>query len=229
MREQMKQFSKNFGVMDQKDYQVLKSKRVLVVGLGGLGGNLCNLLVRLGLHQLMLVDFDRYDTTNLNRQLFSNHNTINEYKVDIIKEELLKINPNATIDKSISKIQDIPTSELKVYDYIIDTVDNPISKIYLSELGRKLNIPVLHGACAGWYGQVGWILPGNTLIEQTYINDEQGLEKDLMNPSFTPSAIASVMVSEFLKKIQNSDKTTTNQFLLVDLYNNQIIKTNSNE
>ena len=220
------QFSKNFGVMNDKDFLRLQSINVLIVGVGGLGGNVSNLLTRLGVKNLSLVDYDTFDESNLNRQLFSNKNTIGKYKVDILKKELLDINNDVNIENHTDKIQNIDPDILLKFDYIIDAVDNPKTKIYISELGSKLDIPVLHGACAGWYGQIGWILPGCNLIKDTYQDNEAGLESELHNPSFTPAATASYMVSEFLKMIQGSDQTTINKLLLIDLLSNSVIKTN---
>ncbi len=219
------QFRENLGVVSENDFLKLKKIKVIIVGLGGLGGNLVNNLVRLGVHNLLLVDDDVYEESNLNRQLFSNLNNIGKAKVEVVEDELKKINKAVNVDISITRIQEIDIATLKKYDCIIDTVDNPDTKIYLSNIKDKLNIPLLHGACAGWYGQVGWFLPGSDIVNEVYINKNKGMEKDLMNPSFTPSVVASIMASEFLKMIQNLENTTINELLLIDIYNNTMLKT----
>lgn len=127
------------------------------------------------------------------------------------------------------RVEEIKNSELEKYDYIIDAVDNIESKIYMVKLAKKLSIPLLHGACGGWYGQVGWILPGCNLLEDIYQNKNHGLEQDLKNPSFTPSLVASIMVSEFVKMIKKSDVITTNELLLIDCYNNVIMKSHNKD
>ncbi|XMB72914.1 ThiF family adenylyltransferase [Mycoplasmatota bacterium WC30] len=220
-----KQFSENLGVLTIKEFEVLRDVKILLIGLGGLGGNIANGLVRLGVHHLTIVDFDCFDVTNLNRQLFSNSENLGEYKVNVIEKELLKINSNSSIVSYTSKIQDIPQIKLGDFNYIIDAVDDLKTKVFIEKLGTDLNIPVLHGACAGWYGQVGWIMPGSNLVKNIYGVHDHGIEAELKNPSFTPSAVASIMVSEFLKMIKNSENTIINQFLLIDLYNNSMLKT----
>jgi molybdopterin/thiamine biosynthesis adenylyltransferase len=202
----------------------VKSK-VLIIGLGGLGGYIVNGLVRLGVHNLTLVDFDSFDESNLNRQLFSKRNNIGHSKVDVTKKEIYLINPKCEVTSINKRIQDIEFEKFGNYDYIIDAVDNIESKIYISKLGTKLNIPVLHGACAGWYGQVGWMLPNCYLISDLYENKQFGMEKELSNPPFAPAFIGAVMVSEFLKMSLNSDTLVYNELILVDLYNNTIINT----
>lgn len=224
-----KQFMDNLGIITNEDYKILNNLTVLIVGLGGLGGNFVNNLVRLGVKKIFLVDFDSFEEQNLNRQLFSNIENVAKNKVDVITKELMRINVNCIIESAISRIQELPLEKLKDVDYIIDAVDNIETKIYLAELGNKLNIPVLHGACAGWYGQVGWILPGNELIKETYGQELYGLEKEYKNPSFTPAVVASIMVAEFIKMIQKSKNTVINQLLLIDLYNNTLLKSGKNK
>ena len=99
------------------------------------------------------------------------------------------------------------------------------SKKYIQDISLKLDTYVLHGACGGWYGQVGWISPSNSLLIDLYEENKEGLEKDLKNPSFTPSVVSSFMVSEFLKMIQNSNDIILDELLLIDVKNNTLIKT----
>lgn len=218
------QFQNNLGILSEDDYRIINEIKILLIGAGGLGGHFANTLVRLGIGNLCIVDFDVYDESNINRQLFSNHLTVGSYKVEVVKEELNKINSQCVVNVKTARIEDIPLLELEDFDYIVDAVDNVETKIYISGLAFKLNKPLLHAACGGWYGQVGWILPGNGLIKVLYDNEE-GLENRLKNPAFNPAVIANIMVSEFVKFIQKDKQATINQLLLVDLYNNTMIKT----
>jgi molybdopterin/thiamine biosynthesis adenylyltransferase len=219
-------FSKNMGILTKVDFDRISNSRIAIIGLGGLGSNLANQFVRLGIKNLVLVDFDRYSLTNLNRQLFSNTENLGLLKVDVIKHELLKINPELLIKIYSQKIQDI---ELDDIDFIIDATDNIESKLYLCELAYKKNIYLLHGACAGWYGQVGFISPGNRLLYELYGNQKLGLESELYNPTFTPVLVASYMVSEFVKMIKKSSNTAIDALILIDLYNNTILVTKKGE
>lgn len=228
MNKVNKQFINNLGILNEVDFSALHDSHVVIVGLGGLGGNFSNNIIRLGIHNITLIDFDKFELSNLNRQLFSNQQNIGKYKVDVIRDALKNINPKCNIKTITNRIENINLKDLNHIDYIIDAVDTPKTKIYLSKLCNKLNIPLLHGACAGWYGQVGWITPGCSLLEETYKGGLSGLETSLLNPSFTPSAIAAIMTSEFTKYIQGSKESTINELLLIDLYNNKTIKTGNN-
>lgn len=211
----------NRGVLTEEEMKRLKDKKVLIVGCGGLGGNVANQMVRLGVGNLTLVDFDVFSISNLNRQLFSNTDNIGEKKVEVLQEELRKINPTVFITSFDSRIQNIEVPQI---DYIVDCVDNIETKIYLSKLSQKRNVPLLHGSCGGWYGQVGWISPNSPLIEEMYESGE-GLEKELLNPVFAPSVVSSYMVSEFTKMIKNQSLVVMDELLLIDLYNNAILRT----
>lgn len=218
-------FQNNLGVMTREELDNIQNKTMMIVGLGGLGGHVADTLVRLGVKQLMLVDYDVFETSNLNRQLYSTVKNIGEYKVNVIKDNLLKINPDCLIHVSIERIEDLVMDNVSHIDLIIDAVDTPQTKIHIADLANNLNIPLLHGACAGWYGQIGIILPGCSLIEDTYGQKEFGLEKELLNPSFTPAAIAALMVSELVKYIIQKKNTTVNQLRLIDLLDDIIIGT----
>jgi len=210
-------YKMNMGVLNEDDLKKLQTLKVVIVGLGGLGGYLANQMIRLGLLHVTLIDFDRFTESNLNRQLFSNMNNIGEYKVDVIAKELKKINPKAKIIVKREKIQDLDFIE---GDYLIDCSDNKETKIYLSRLSQENKIPLLHGACGGWYGQVGWMSPSCTLLEDLYSDEEKGLETRLLNPPYIVNAVASVMVSEFIKMIKNHANVMMDEILFIDLLDN---------
>lgn len=214
-------YQMNMGILNKQDLAKLQTIEVVVVGLGGLGGNVVNQLVRLGVKRLTLVDFDVFSESNLNRQLFSNIDNIGKCKVDVISQELIKINPDLTLKIFNQRVQDINNIS---GDYLIDCVDNIETKIYLAKLSKQLGVPLLHGSCGGWLGQVGWISPTCTLIEDLYAGEEKGLEEDMLNPPFTPSLVASMMVSEFTKMIKHSHEVILDQILFIDLYENTLVR-----
>ena len=221
----IEQYKNNLGIMTSEELSSIQNKKIMIVGLGGLGGHVADSLVRLGVKELILVDFDVFEVSNLNRQLYSTHNNLGEYKVNVLREQLHNINPDCSIYASIEKVEDLLIENLKDVDYIIDAVDSPQTKVHIADLANKLGVPLLHGACAGWYGQVGVILPGCNLIKEMYQNKEQGLETELLNPSFTPAAVAAIMVSEFVKHVNNKKSATINELQLIDLLNNEFIGT----
>ncbi len=219
------QFIDNLGIMAPDMLKEISVKKIAIIGVGGIGGHLANNLARMGVVKMKLIDFDQYSLKNLNRQLFSNTENIGRYKAEVVRDNIVKISPKCHVEVCIRHIQDIDFNEFEDIDYLLDAVDNPKTKIYIANLGKKLKIPVLHGACAGWYFQVGWLLPDSDLIEELYEDNEMGLEKDLANPAFTPAATAAIMTAEFVKFLTQPKKATVNKLLLVDLLNCSVIKT----
>ncbi|MFU8786395.1 MAG: HesA/MoeB/ThiF family protein [Candidatus Izemoplasmataceae bacterium] len=215
----MKQFEANFGIITEADFELIKTRKIIIIGLGGLGGMIANGLVRMGFHHLTLIDFDRFEESNLNRQLFSNFETIGSYKVDVVKKELLKINPNAMIHLIKESVYDVNKDVFTDGDLIIDAVDKIQTKVYLEALASLLDCPLLHGAIGGWYGQIGIVLPKTYLLKALYHNNIKGLEDTLKNPAFTPGVIANMMVLECVKFFIKPEDALINQILSVDLLN----------
>lgn len=123
----------------------IKSKRILVLGCGGVGGYVIEALIRSGIENITVVDKDVIDETNLNRQIIALHSTIGLKKVDVIKKRVLDINPSVkieTIDRNI-EINDIDKLELNKYDYIIDAIDDVKVKIELIKYSLDNNLKLI--------------------------------------------------------------------------------------
>ena len=86
-------------MLTETEQAKLKDAHVLVFGVGGVGGSLCHMLVRSGIEHLDIVDFDKIDVTNINRQLVAYQNNIGKLKVDELESQLKQINPNVKISK----------------------------------------------------------------------------------------------------------------------------------
>ena len=215
-------YIENSGLLSEQDMIQIQNLNLLLVGVGGIGGNLANQLIRLGVTSLTIVDFDVFDESNLNRQLFSNETSIGKFKVDIVKQELLKINSKTDIKIYRSKIEDLLEHDFDQYDIIIDAVDSIQTKIYLSKLCKEYNKPLLHGSCAGWYGQVGILESSTNLLQDFYQDAQKGLEETLKNPPFAPAIVSSIMISELVKYITDSSNYNVNELIFIDLKNNSI-------
>ncbi len=213
-------FVQNAGIMSDMEMEKVASTRVLLVGLGGLGGFVASSLARLGVRSLVLVDYDRFSTSNLNRQLFSSIDTLGKPKVDVLVSELKKINPDMEITAFFDTVHNLKSSVFENVALIIDAVDQIQTKLFLETIGEKHHKPLLHGAVGGWYGQVGISLPGSHLLHDFYGLSPEGLEKTMGSPTFIPPIIANLMVAEFIKYITHRPGVLANQILMVDTLNN---------
>ncbi len=129
----------------------LKKSRVAVFGIGGVGGYVCEALVRSGVGALDLIDNDKVCLTNLNRQIIATVDTIGRYKTEVMKERILKINPEAQVREwqcffLPENAGEFPFSE---YDYVVDAVDTVTAKIALVMEAQKRKIPVISSMGAG--------------------------------------------------------------------------------
>lgn len=213
-------FSENFKLLGENHYKIIEEYTFLIVGLGGLGGFIANALTRLGASHLVLVDNDVFEEANLNRQLFSNEAAINKPKVDVVKNELLKINPKMRIDPFVNEIQDIAHDKvIREVDIVFDAVDNIKTRLWLEDFTTELNIPLVHGAIGGWYGEVAIVTPGSNMLHSLYGKKEKGIEKTLGSPTFIPPIIANLMVTECVKWMHNMEGTLINKLLFIDVKN----------
>lgn len=145
------QFSRTELLLGEESMDKLNKARVAIFGIGGVGGYVCEALVRSGIRSFDLIDDDKVCLTNLNRQIIATHKTIGQYKVDVMKERMLDINPEADVRVYRSfflpeNADQIPFSE---YDYVIDAVDTITAKIELVMKCQEMNIPIISSMGAG--------------------------------------------------------------------------------
>lgn len=131
-------------VICEEGISKLKDKTILIIGLGGVGGAALECVVRMGINNIIIVDNDVVDITNLNRQIISFHSNIGKNKIDVAKERILDINPNCnvvTINKFIDSSNILELFNYKL-DYVIDCCDTVSTKILLIKecLERKIKI-----------------------------------------------------------------------------------------
>ncbi|MBV1759018.1 MAG: HesA/MoeB/ThiF family protein [Dethiosulfatibacter sp.] len=201
---------------------VLKNSNVLVVGCGGLGGYIIEMLTRLGLGHITVVDGDVFDESNLNRQLYSTMDNLGMSKAEVVKERVHLVNP----DTELIAIPYVLTPEnidsiMQGHSLVIDAVDNIETRLLLESKCSKHDLPLIHGAIAGWYFQLSVIMPGDNLLSKIYgSSTEKGIESILGNPSFTPAAAASFQVAECIKVLLKKELPLRGKLLYIDLLNN---------
>lgn len=147
----LNQFSRTQLLIGEEAIQKLKNSRVAVFGIGGVGGYVCEALVRSGVGAFDLVDDDKVCLTNLNRQIIATRKTVGKYKADVMKERMLEINPD--VDIRVHKCFFLPENAeefpFEEYDYIVDAVDTVTAKIALIMKAKELDIPVISAMGAG--------------------------------------------------------------------------------
>ena len=131
--------------------EILNSARVAVFGIGGVGGYTVEALVRSGIQHIDLIDDDKVCLTNLNRQIIATRSTVGKYKVDVMKERILDINPEAEVN--VHKCFYLPETrdqfDFTKYDYVVDAVDTVTAKIELIVRAQKEGVPIISAMGAG--------------------------------------------------------------------------------
>ena len=144
------QFSRTELLIGKDGIQKLQNSKVAIFGIGGVGSFVVEGLVRAGIGNFILVDNDNVDLTNLNRQIIATRKTIGKPKVEVAKERILEINPNANVE--IYQEFFMPDSKEildDTVDYIVDSVDTVTAKIELVVRANKLNIPIISSMGTG--------------------------------------------------------------------------------
>ncbi len=213
-----KRYIRNENMLSREENLSLHEKKALVVGCGGLGGHLIEQLARLGIGHITAIDGDVFEESNLNRQLLSNVENIGQSKALVAKDHIARVNPEVKVT-AIHGILDETNAEeiIRGHDVICDALDNMTTRLLLQKFAEKLNIPMVYGAIAGWYGQVTTIFPGDNILGSIYQGaSNKGIEQEMGNPSFTPALVASIEVSEVVKILTGKGQLLRNRFLMIN-------------
>ena len=147
----LNQFSRTEILLGKEAMERFRTARVAVFGIGGVGGYTVEALVRSGIYNFDLIDDDKVCLTNLNRQIIATRKTVGKYKVDVMKERILEINPQA--DVVVHKCFFLPETkdefDFTTYDYVVDAVDTVTAKLEIIEQSKKANVPVISSMGAG--------------------------------------------------------------------------------
>lgn len=213
----LKRYQKNMNMLSEEDIQKVNETSVCIIGCGGLGGHIVESLARLGVETLTAVDKDVYDETNYNRQIYANAKTMGLPKASVTRKFIKKINDRVKINTmTLAYNENLGKKIIRNHDIVVDAVDNIETKLLLEKHCEELNIPLVHGAIGGWYGQLGICMPGSKMVSRIYKGNTEGLETELGNPSFTPAIVANLMVAEILKFILDKD-ALINKLMNIDL------------
>ena len=201
----------------------LSKSKVVILGVGGLGGYVVEMLTRIGVGNLILVDFDRFETTNLNRQIISREDNLGLSKVAEAKKRVEAINSETeviAINKKISS--DNIDAIIKGADIVVDGLDSSGLKKIVERSCARNNIPMVHGAIGGWAAQVAVIMPGDFILDKIYKGDDLG--NKMGNPSFTPALAASIQTGEVIKLLLGKGEVLDKEILYIDLEYNSFTK-----
>ena len=145
------QFSRTQLLLGEAGMERLRNARVAIFGIGGVGGYVCEALVRSGIGAFDLVDNDTVSFSNLNRQIIATHDTLERPKVEVMKERLLSINPDIKVEayETFYLPENAEQFDFSSYDYIVDAVDTVTAKLEIITRAKSLGVPVISAMGAG--------------------------------------------------------------------------------
>lgn len=147
----MSDFSRLEMMFGKENIEKLKSKKVIVFGIGGVGGYVVEALTRSAIGNIDVVDNDIISPSNINRQIIALNSTLKKYKTDVIKQRMLDINPEIKVETY--NLFFLPETKDKIdfskYDYIIDAIDTIKAKICLTQCAQEYNIPIISSMGTG--------------------------------------------------------------------------------
>lgn len=145
------QFTRTVSLIGKNAVDFLAKKKVAVFGVGGVGSYVVEALSRAGIGQLLIVDKDTFDETNINRQLGALHSTVGKSKVQVTKQRILDINPHAIVDarEAFYLPETADSIDFSSYDYIVDAVDTVTAKLLIIQKAKQLGIPVISSMGTG--------------------------------------------------------------------------------
>lgn len=219
-------YHRNYRTISFTEQIKLLRSKVAVVGCGGLGGNIIEMLARLGIGSITAIDGDIFKESNLNRQLLSSEKNIGKGKAETAVSRIKDINYSI---EAISYSQFIDANNISKMiqdvDLVLDALDNIPARFILEEACKKLNKIFIHGAINGLQGQVSTIFPEDKGLEAIYGPSERyqnyQQEAPLSVISVTPALVASFQVTEVLKILLNKGKPFRNKLLFINLEENE--------
>lgn len=189
------------------------NKTVAIVGLGGLGGYVCEFIARQNYKKIILIDGDKFDESNLNRQLECNKKTLGNYKVDCYENRI----------KTISNIDVVSYKEFLIKrnlkyldgcDLVFDCLDNIDDRLLLEKACSRKNITIVHGAIGKDFGNVCLSIPKSKTIEKIYKNKS---DTNLETKANAVSMVSSIMVEVAEKFFNKEYKELINKLIYIDL------------
>lgn len=144
-------FSRSEQLLGKNSMEKLKNATVAVFGIGGVGSFVAEALVRTGIGNIFLIDYDIIDITNINRQIHATTKTIGQSKVEVMKRRVLEINPELNVTIFKERYNEMTRNLLlsQDYSYVVDAIDMVSSKIDLIVQCKELNIPIISSMGAG--------------------------------------------------------------------------------
>lgn len=218
-------YDRNFNTFSPEEQKKLGASTVAIIGLGGLGGGVCEMLARVGIGRLILVDGDVFEVSNLNRQVLSEERLMGVPKAEAARDRVRAVNSGIEVIHRTEFLDERTLYEtIKGSDVVMDCLDSIDTRFKLQDAAKKAKIPIVSGAIAGVTGQVTAIFPedkGYALIYGEKSRKQgKGVETKTGNIAYCALFTAALQSSECVKIILNRGDILRNKLLIAELWTN---------
>jgi len=225
MAENSERYARNFDTLSRTEQDRLASAKVVVLGLGGLGGGVCEMLARTGVGHLVLVDGDVFDAGNLNRQLLCTEALVGTSKAKAAEKRVRAVNSQVTVTPVAAYADKTNLYDMIIgSDLVVDCLDSIHGRFMLQDAAKKARMPVVAGAIAGVSGQVTVFFPEDKGYELIYGKRDhlpaKGVETRTGNISYCALMVAAVQASECIKLLLDRGDVLRNKLLIMELWSN---------
>ncbi len=209
-------YSRNIPAITQEEQAALKSKKVIVLGCGGLGGYIIENLLRMGVGSITAVDGDCFDETNLNRQLLAAENNLGCNKALAAAARAKEVNSQVEFTAVDSFFTEENAEAIVAgHDLVIDALDSIEARLLLEDVCAKLDVTIVHGAVSGWVMQAAVIPPGGRLMHILYATSTENSAQSTL--PMTAQICAAQQCTEAVKLLCGRPSSLENRLLTGDL------------
>ena len=209
-------YSRNIPTLTPEEQTALGRKHVLLAGCGGLGGQLLEHLLRVGVGEITAVDGDGFEESNLNRQLLCTAENLGQRKVLAARERALAVRPDVRFRAVDALLTEENAPELlRGVDLALDALDNVDTRLVLADACAAAGIPLVHGAVSGFCAQASVVLPGSDLLRRIYPDTADPARKTVLSPAV--AFCAAVQAAEAVKLLCARPSALAGRLLWADL------------
>lgn len=214
-------YLRNIGTLGIEGQLKVRCASVAVCGAGGLGGTVIEFLARAGIGHLIVIDYDKFSESNLNRQIMATEADLGKAKVKVAAVRIKKINAAVQVSAVFRKINARNVEQIiKDAQVVIDGLDNARTRVAVARACAELRIPFVHAAVAGWCGQLVSVFPEDegfkSICAEMDSKKRKGMEALVGTPSATPAAVAAWQAQEAIKIITGIGAPVRERMLFLD-------------
>jgi len=227
---QKERYARQLLELSEDQQSLLLSKKVVQVGIGGLGSPLAYYLVSMGVGNLTIIEYDNISLSNLNRQIMYSTPEIGSPKAEVAKMKLEALNPDVKIEVIQKKLTQENYKELiNKPDYLVDASDNAKTKFLVNDIGIDLNIPLTIAGVREMEGQILSVIPHETACYRCVFGKTKpkGIVNNPPKPlgiyGFTAGTLGAIEAAEVVKGLLDIDGRLLNSLLMVDLHHMQFM------